>query len=198
MGLRLGIDLPLILYRINKWFRLPFTLSMTITVTYSLENSFIVMSPIVVWMTASSGSFLAPSAPFQQTKNKYQLKTVLLLLLLLQLLIVKIVSLWLHVATFEERKGNVETFLDVHKWSHMQPSKVWEKGKANKKEKGHSKSSSKLRMTNAQCTYFFLRQKEFPAIDKNITKPTSKCKKQRESGFYPYLIKDISRTNTIA
>lgn len=53
-------------------------------------------------------------------------------------------------------------------------------------------------MTNAQCTYFFLRQKEFPAIDKNITKPTSKCQKQRESGFYPYLIKDISRTNTIA
>ena len=190
MGLRLGIDLPLILYRINKWFRLPSTLSMTITVTYSLENSFIVMSPIVVWMTASSGSFLAPSAPFQQTKNKYQLKTVLLLLLLLillQLLIVKIGNLWLQVATFEERKGNGETSLDVHKCSHMQPSKVWEKGKANKKEKGHSKSSSKLRMTNAQCTYFFLRQKEFPAIDKNKTKPTSKCQKQRESGFYPHL-----------
>ena len=104
-----------------------------ITVTYSLENSFIVMSPIVVWMTASSGSFLAPSAPFTTNEKLISIKnpTILLLLLLPQLLIIKIGSLGLHVPTAEERKGTVEMFIDVHKCSHMQPSEVWEKGKAN-------------------------------------------------------------------
>ena len=46
----------------------------------------------------------------------------------------KMGSLWLHVAAAEEpirRKGTVETLIDVHKCSHMQPLEVRGKGQVN-------------------------------------------------------------------